>query len=79
MIYISVYRCCRIVVLFMFVVQWGRETLLLLGGCGDVSGYHCERNTFVCSRLVKLGAVFHVEYRPFFFSSMSNLINIYVL
>lgn len=50
----------------IFVTHSGKDTLLLVGACGIVSGYECERNTFVFGRLVKLGVMFHVARHPFF-------------
>ena len=59
-----------------FRTQSGKETALLLGGCGSVSGSVAGETRFRVVWFVKLGVRFVFRVGRIFFGSMFNLLNI---
>lgn len=54
----------------------GKETALLLGGCGSVSGRESGETRFCVVWFVKLGDCLDVRGNRIFFGSLFNLLNI---
>ena len=83
MIYIMIF-CVELCFFFrdygcIFETQSGKETTLLLGGCGYVSGSIAGETRLCFVGLVKLGVRFVFRVGRIFFGSMFNSLNINLL